>query len=139
MHHQAHCGPVLAPGHGDRGFAQIFINQGVVAEGAAGDHLDAVGETVVALHDGDDLLHAGVFLIQVGHGVLSGLDPQGQVGAAVPVYGFGVAQQPFQVPAANHGFYGPAGRGVFVHGQALLQTLIRSKVVQEPEGRLILW
>jgi hypothetical protein len=44
-----------------------------------------------------------------------GLDPQSQIGAAVPVHGLGVAQQPFQIIAANHGFYGRAGRGVFVH------------------------
>jgi hypothetical protein len=37
---------------------QVPKDQGVVAEGAAGDHLDAVGEAIVAFHDGHDLFHA---------------------------------------------------------------------------------
>jgi hypothetical protein len=31
-----------------------------------------------------------------------------------------VVQQAFQVFAANHGFYGRSGRGVFVHSDGLL-------------------
>jgi hypothetical protein len=43
------------------------------------------------------------------------------------VNGFGMAQQPFQIAAPNHGFNGRSGRGVFVHDGALLQTLIRKR------------
>ncbi|MBI4642975.1 MAG: hypothetical protein HY743_04425 [Deltaproteobacteria bacterium] len=131
---------VVLPGHGDRGLAQVFQNQAVIPQGAAGDHLDAVHKAIVPLHQRHHFprplmpmamgmsvsVPVPVFMFmfmfmmtQIIHGILPGLHPQGQEGTAVAVKRLRLAQQPLQIAASDHLLQGLPGRRVFVHGCSL--------------------
>jgi hypothetical protein len=66
---------------------------------------------------------AVVMVVQKRHGILPGLDPQGQKGTAVAVQGLRLAQQTLQIAASDHLLQGLPGRRVFVHDGSLASGL----------------